>query len=341
MNDYWFALYHAYTTSTSYHEKALKVFEEDVKFSQKIGIKTLIMEDYYKPTLWGEYTSLWNGQNLSKMIKIVHDYGIKFIPYTNATELSISSETYKKNGKKWGAKNRWGKIYSGFNSIFLPNYYPDAFFTKIMCPKTGWKDHLLTQIEQLFENFEFDGIYFDRVDYRVKCHDHSNDFDHFKEELPILIKDLIKVATRKSRELVSIMNDSCMAPDETMIKCMNNVNVVLSELLPIDWDPNSLLNKLNYFFGDIAWRLRNFLMPITRFITEKQFQSTTMINTQRISEIIRRLKIYKKPENIVLFTHRRDELGLNTIKFIAEADGCKVGYFRGLKRLISLKNWNI
>ncbi len=341
MNDYWFVLYHVYSTSTNYDEKALKFFEKDVKFAQQIGINTLIMEDYYKPTLWGEYTSLWNKQNLIKMIKIAHDYNIKFIPYTNATELSITSEPYKHNGKKWGAKNRWGKIYSGFNSIFLPNYYPDPFFTKVMCPKTGWKKYLITQMEELFENFEFDGIYFDRVDYRVKCFDHIKNQDHFSEGIPLLIKELVKVAKRKSPKSVSIMNDSCMAPDEIMIKCINHVDIVLSELLPIDWDPNSLLNKLNYFFGNVAWHLRNYLMPITRFIIEKQFKSTAMINIQRISSIVERLKKLKSPNNIILFSHRKDNIGLKAIKEVALSNGNNVGYFLGLKRLIDLRDWSI
>jgi len=344
MDDFWFVPYHAYSTSNEYDEKALRFFETDIKFAQKIGIKNLIMEDYYKTFLWGEYTSFWNKRNFAKMIDITHDYGLKFIPYTNATELSIQSETYKKNGKIWGAKNRWGKIYSGFNSIFLPKYYPNpklTFFTKLMCPISGWKDYLIKQIEELLENFEIDGIYFDRVDYRINCFDHSTIKEHFEEGIPNLLGQIVRVVKNKSQHNISIMNDSCMPPDDILKKNLDCIDMVLSELLPIDWNPNSLLNTLNLYFGDIAWRLRKYLLPITRLITEKQFQSKSMTNFPRISSIVERLKRHKTPDNIILFTHRRDEIGFKSIKKIAKSKGCKIAYFVGLKKLISLKNWQI
>lgn len=342
MDDFWFVLYHAYSISNEYDEKALNIFTKDIEFAQKIGIKNLIIEDYFEKFSWGEYSSFWNKKNFTKMIRIAHEYDIKFIPYTNATELSFNSKTYKKYGKNWGAKNRFHKIYSGFNSIYLPQYYSDpkfAFFNKVMCPKSGWQNYLNSQVEFLVENFEIDGIYVDRVDYRVRCFDHDKYEDHFKKELPNLIEKIDKIVKSKSRSNTTIINDSCMLPDEILVKCMTNVDFVLTELLPTDWNPDSIYNRINLEFGNVAWKLRRLLIPLTQTITNKQFYANSMINLPRLSSIITRLKKLKSSEKIILFSHRIDKSGLRAIQKVSNSSGCKICYVVGLNRLTSLKNW--
>lgn len=344
MNDWWFALYHAYSTSTKLDKRALNWFEKDVAFAQKIGVVGIIVEDYFRNFNWGEYTSLWSEETFKRMIQISHNYGIKFVPYTCATELSVKSQTFKRFGRIWGAKNWWGKIYSGFNSLFLPSIYPDprhAFFSKLMCPRSDWKKYLTEQAETLLSNFEIDGIYIDRVDYRVACFDHIKEKDHFNSGIPKIVKNITTVVKKKSQSNISILNDSCMNPDDTLIRCINSVDMVLSELLPVDWNPYSIYNRLSLEFGDLAWKLRKFLVPVTRLITEMQFTSNSMVNSRRILSIVDRLKRHKTPENIMLFSHRKDETGLRALQKVSAITGCKLGYFVGLKKLVHLKKWNI
>ncbi|MHA1799520.1 MAG: DUF6259 domain-containing protein [Candidatus Helarchaeota archaeon] len=341
MNDFWFAVYHLYSTSHEYDKKGLTKFKMDAEFAARQGVKYVILEDYYDRLTWGEYSNLWNEKNFRKMIEIVNDNGMKLIPYIDITELATKGEIYKKKGKTWGAKNRWGKVYSGFISIFLPIAYPYVeydFATKIMCPKSGWREYLVGQAAYLLNNFEIDGIYMDRIDYRLKCHDHFPDEDHFKTGIFDLVLEIVNTVRAFGDKYISIVNDSCMYPDAIMTKCIESVDFVLSELLPADWNPNALPNRTLNELGDLIWKLRRFLKPILTTITEWQFSSETMIDLQRINNIINRLKKIKKVENIILFSHRKDLEGFKAIKKISEMTNAKIAFFSGFKPLVSLND---
>ena len=338
-DDFWFVLYHAYTTSRDFDEKGLKRFKKDAKLAGELGIGTMIVEDYFRDFHWGEYDRLWSEDNFQEMIRVAHDHGIRVIPYTCATELSHDSETFKRHGKEWGARNRWGQVYSGFNSIFLPSYYPKHFFNKVMCPFSGWKHHLVEQVRHLFDRFDIDGIYLDRIDYRVHCFNHSSRRKHFFRGLPSLVGKIKSVVKDRGTSNILIVNDSCMEPDDTLTKCIKQADHVLTELLPFDWNPRSFYNGLNLNFGFIPWKFRKFILPLTKKITELQFQSKSMISTGRIASIIDRLKKIKFPEEILLFSHRRDEEGFRIMTRISEKFGCRLCYYVGLKVLTQLKSW--
>jgi len=273
------------------------------------------------------------------MVKISNDNGIKLLPYFDATELCVNGKIFKDNGKKWAAKSRGGKIYSGFISIYLPFAYPPQFdfATKIMCGKSGWKNYLVEQAEYLLNNFEIGGIYMDRVDYRLECHDHLRNKDHFTNGIFDIVHDITKTVKKYNKNFITVMNDSCMIPDETMGNCIKTVDYVLSELLPIDWNPNAIPNRLLNEFGDLIWKLRHLLRPLVLIITENQFKSESMTDLRRIYNIVKRLNKYKKRENIILFSHRKDIEGFKAIKSITEKTGTKIVYFTGIKPLISLK----
>ncbi|MHA1404828.1 MAG: DUF6259 domain-containing protein [Candidatus Helarchaeota archaeon] len=340
MANAWFVLYHAYSTSFNDDEKALKRFEKDVEHAGELDIKYVIMEDYYARLTWGEYLTPWNESNLRQMIKIIHDHGLKFLPYVDATELATKGKIYQKNGKVWGAKNRWGKIYTGFNSIFLPLAYPYSeydFITKLMCPASGWRSYLCNQVETLQEKYEADGIYVDRIDYRVQCHDHSHEHDHFNNGILELIKDIKDRVKSFGPSQTCMMNDSCMNPDDTMAKCMKTFDFVLNELLPIDWDPLSLPIKLQLEWGDLAWYFRGLLKPMLRILTEAQFNQSSMMDATRILKIVERIEQYKSPNEIFLFTHKKDQEGLRAISRIARHKGTNLVYFSGFKPLNSIK----
>ncbi|MBD3227885.1 MAG: hypothetical protein GF329_06825 [Candidatus Lokiarchaeota archaeon] len=340
MKNCWFCIYHAYSTSLKIDKSALKRFKQDVEFASELGIKYLIMEDYYRNLNWGEYTTFWNKDNLEQMIKLSHENNIKFIPYIDSTELTIRGNIYKKYGKKWGAKNRWGKIYSGFNSIFLPLAYPAPFefFTKIMCPKSGWHEYLLDQVDHLLNELPIDGIYMDRLDYRINCYDHKQDSNHYNNGIYELVKSIVKKVKDYDNNYMTIMNDSCMPPDDIMKKCIKTVDFVLSELLPVDWNPNSIYNRISREWGDLAWYFRRFLKPLFRIITEMQFNSESMVDINRIKKIVFRLAKNIRSENIFLFSHRKDLKGLEATKNVVNETNANICYFMGLKRLISLKN---
>jgi len=342
MKNFWFCLYHLYSTSTEYNKKALIKFEKDVRFAaEKLEIEYVIMEDYYKNLNWGEYSNFWNKTLLNKMIKIIHDYSMKIILYTDVTELSIKTETFKKYGKKWGVKNKSGKILNGFNSIFLPHVYYSPkfdFLTKLMCSCSGWSDYLSGQIQYLLNELNIDGIYFDRVDYRFDCYDHFRDPSHFRRGIYDLIAKLVSEIKKLDQKYITIMNDSCMPPDDIMINCIKRVDYVLSELLPADWDPNSFYNRLNAEWGELAWHFRKILRQLMLFFVDVQFKSKSMISTSRIYKIFCRLNQYKSNNKIILFSHRVDKKGRNALKKIVRKTGANICFFNGLKPLYLLNN---
>ncbi|MHA1130192.1 MAG: DUF6259 domain-containing protein [Candidatus Helarchaeota archaeon] len=337
MENAWFALYHVYSTKKAYDERALRHFEEDIKFAQNLDVKTLILEDYYTDFLWGEYTNFWDAETFQKMVQITHDYGMRFIPYTDATELAIHGEIYAKNGKKWAAKNPWGKVLSAFSSIFLPYYSTFNFHTKLMCPASGWGDYFTNQAHILLNQFEVDGIYIDRLDYRVRCYDHFQNPEHFTNGIPNLVKRIQEEVKASSTKNLLIVNDSCVDPDYTLKQCLQSVDYVLTELLPVDTDPYNFYWQFIVNWGEILWALRYILKPLIKFFMKFALTSRSMTDETRIQQIINRLKLYVG-KNIFVFSHRRDYEGISTIRRLAEENQLACCFISGLDYLRNLKN---
>ncbi|MFX0137426.1 MAG: DUF6259 domain-containing protein [Candidatus Hodarchaeota archaeon] len=338
MNDFWFAMYHTYSIKKSFDERALKIFEKDVIFAQEIGIEGLVLEDYYTDWIWGEYTNFWNEKTFQEMIRIIHDYGIKFIPYLDVTELGVHGKVYKRNGRKWGAKNRWGKIYSAFSSIFLADYYPVDWRTKLMCPSpsSGWYNYLTNQAHVLLTQYEVDGIYLDRMDYRTTCYDHSKDPAHFIQGIPALVKSIRDEVKKISSKNLLIINDSCVDPDPPLIKCMKLADFVLTELLPIDTDTTDFNWQFLMEYGDLIWTFHRLIKPIIKLSTNLSFLSGAMLDPNRLQRIINRLKIHVG-KNIIVFSHRKDYQGFNAIKKVVEKNNLRQGFFPGRKFLRVIK----
>ncbi len=337
MENAWFVLYHVYSTKKELDERGLGKFEADVKLAQNLGVKTVILEDYYADFLWGEYTNFWDEGMFRRMVRITHDYGMKFIPYTDATELATHGKIYRDHGKDWAVKNQWGKILSAFSSIFLPYYSKFNFHTKLMCPASSWLEYFANQSHILLNQFEVDGIYIDRVDYRVHCYDHAQDPTHFIAELPHLVERVRKEVKATSAKNILIINDSCVNPDRTLKQCLQSVDYVLTELLPVDTDPHSFYWQFIVNWGEILWMLRHLLKPLIKFFMKFAFASGTMTDEMRIQQIVNRLKPYVG-NNIFVFSHRRDYEGIKAIRRIAAENQLACGYMSGLDYLRDLKD---
>jgi hypothetical protein len=332
MGTTWFTLYHVYSTKRKYDEKAIQNFEMDIKAAQKIGIDTVILEDYYVDFLWGEYTNFWSEETFRKMINVTHDYGLRFIPYLDVTELAHHGAIYKAHGRKWGAKNHWGKPYAAFSSIFLPYYQGHDFHTKLMCPGSAWFDYFTKQARILLKKFEVDGIYLDRVDYRVKCYDHSQDPDHFVLGLPELVKSVKAEVKSNGVKNLLIMNDSCVDPDPPLTQCLKMVDYVLTELLPVDTDPRNFYWQFLANWGEIFWKFRWFLKPFIRTFMGLAFSTGAMTDESRIQKIVNRLRPHVG-NNILVFSHRRDAEGIKAIQTIAQRNQLDCCYISGLEFL--------
>lgn len=338
MDNAWFALYHVYSRAKKVDKRGLRNFEDDVKIAQEIGIKTLILEDYYSDFIWGEYTNFWNEETFQRMVRITKDYGIRFIPYLDLTELATHGAVYKKFGKKWAAKLHWGKVYSAFSSIFLPYYENFDFHTKLMCPASGWFDYFTNQARSLLIDYGVDGIYLDRADYRVRCYDHSRNPDHFINGIPLLVKSIQSEVKAVSSKNLLIMNDSCVVPDPTFIRCAESADYILTELLPVDTDPSNFYWQFLAQWGDLIYSFRHLLKPIFKLFMNMAFTTGGMTDETRIQQIINRLKPHVG-QNIFVFSHRKDYEGFEAIRNIAQKNRLSCVFVPGLRYLREIKEY--
>ncbi|MHA1732890.1 MAG: DUF6259 domain-containing protein [Promethearchaeota archaeon] len=344
MKNAWFAAYHAYSISKDHSPRAVRAFARDVKFAaEKLDVEYVIVEDYYERFIWGEFSRPWSERTLREMIAAVHDRGLKFLPYTDATELAMQGREWPLHGREWGAKNRWGKVYCGFSSLMYPSvyYFPQhEFYLRVMCPLSGWREHLCREVERLGEMFEIDGIYVDRLDYRVECYDHvAGNPGHFGEGLVPLLRGMKKAATAKSNKNVLVMNDSCMNPDAVMAELYRVADAVLSELLLADMNPWGLENILATNWGDLAWKFRRVVRPALTHLLPRLYQTGVMTNPERMRSIIHRIRrAAGDPDKpVFMFSHRTGRETLEFQREIAKSEGTRMCFYNGVKPLSSIE----
>ncbi|GAB4307956.1 MAG: hypothetical protein Kow0069_05790 [Promethearchaeota archaeon] len=322
MKNFWFSIYHLYSASTRYSPRAVRAFARDVDdlLERDPDVGHVIMEDYYRELAWGEYARPWNERTLREFVRMLHDRGLKFLPYVDATELATHAPSFEKNGRAWGAKTRWGKVYAGYSSVLYPSVYflpRHEFFLRLACPASGWADHLVEQARSVVEGFEADGLYVDRLDYRVPCHDASHggagtgaDPEHFSRGLVPLFERLRAEAVESPGGRLLVMNDSCMDPDPIMGKLYRVADAVLSELLLADMNPWGLENVLATRWGDLAWKFRRVLRPVLSVLLPALYRRTpAMVDAARLLSIVARIRraAGDPKKSVLLFSHRVGE----------------------------------
>lgn len=330
MSDSWFPLYQFYSTKKSFDRKGLKRFEEDVERAERLGVKKIVIEGYYRGVQMGDYTDYVNLKTFKEMVRVAHDHGMEVFPYFCAVELYSNNSVFGKHAEEWSAKNFLGIPYHGFISFFLPEYFEGVnSYSQIMCPGTGWREHLVSQVREVVSDVGADGVYLDRTDYRLTCHDDSHEHGgkSFNELLLGLVKDLSRVGRL-------FMNDSCIKPDEHFRKYFRYADEVLSEVLPYDsnaWPLNFFKNQASFFI----WKARRLAHPLSRrsyyssfFLKNKRF-----ISDDRFDEVINRLKKFVGGKNIHVALHRKDEQGVRAVRRAKERLGVKACYLCGMKDL--------
>ncbi len=349
MRNAWFVPYHLYSVSKTPSPRGIEWFTRDAAFAAaELDVEYVIVEDYYENFVWGEFTRPWHAGNLRAFIRAAHDVGIKFLPYLDATELAMHGQCYPQKGREWGAKNRWGKIYCGYSSVLYPSAYylkEHEFFLRLMCPASGWADHLVQEVETLLDTYEIDGIYVDRWDYRVPCFDHLPDQpNHFAESLVPLMERMQKAVKTVSLENILIMNDSCMEPDSIMAKLYRRADAVLSELLLADMNPWGIENILATNWGDLVWTFRRWVRPFLTVALPRLYQTGIMTRPDRLQAIITRIRRAARDpaKPIFLFSHRT---GPETLKLqkdlLKKTSNTHLCYHNGIKPLVTMKQEGI
>jgi len=330
MQNAWFVLYHLYSTSTSYDKSGLEAFERDLEIAKKLGVRYVIVEDYYRNFNWGEYTVPWNERTFREVIGAIHSNGMLFFPYTDATEINADSETCITH-RDWLVRDRMGREYTGFLSMFLPmSYRGHSFHLKLVCPKSGWREHYIRECKTLLEKYDADGIYVDRADHRVACAAHPG----FSEGLVDMMADLRDALTEKRKKM--IVNNCGMRPDYEMRKILNLSDYVLAELLP-GGEFSHILKPFLYRAGSFIYRARGIVQPLSNASQQISRRLTGELSNPDV--IVKKLAELKAAVDrpVFVFTHRVDATGAGIAMEAARRTGDSICLF-SVKRLYESEN---
>ncbi|MBR9677770.1 MAG: hypothetical protein GOU97_00535 [Nanoarchaeota archaeon] len=330
MTNSWFPLYHFYSQKKGFDRKAVERFKQDLARAKNLGVGNVMIEGYYKNLQMGDYTNYYDLKTVKAFVQEAQNHGMKVYPYFCAVELYAKNKVFREHAKDWSAKNFLGKPYRGFISFYLPEYFSGVnSFSQIMCPKSGWSAHLSRDVDKVISDLDADGIYLDRVDYRLTCHDknHDHSSENFNDSLSFLIKDLKKIGPL-------FMNDSCIKPDDYFKKYFSHADTVLNEMLPQDsnW---FVFNFFKNNLGSFIWRTRKLSEPILKAIYESRFfiKNKGYINFSRYEEVMNRLKKVVGDKEIHVASHRKDYSALKVLKRVLNELGAKVCFIPGMSDL--------
>ncbi len=325
-----FVLYHQFSRRAVFDEKGLKRFRNHLRQMASRDVKYIIIEDYWRDGLFGEYTQFWNFDTFKAMVAECNDRGMRVLPYICLTELNPNSETFHRYGQQWGARNAWGSIYNGMVSFQLPYYDQIPFMLKVMCPYSPWQQHLASCIRFLHENLDLGGFYFDRADYRLKCHAHVHPpANQFEDGLVSLVQYLTGKIKSLDARYVTMQNDSLIVPDDTFRRIASASTFILTELMPQDNDPRGLFAQGLANWAHLLWLTRSWSRHLVRGLYNVAFYGNQMTDRYRIQQIVRRLQRNVAGKDIFLFTHRLDEAGAKIVDEVARAPGVHRCFYEG------------
>lgn len=289
MRNSWFMLSHKYSTAAGYDREGLARLERDLEIAARLDVECVVLESYLKDFKYGDYTDVWSEETLRAMVGLIHERGMKAIPYTNATEVDIKSSVYRER-RDWLARPPVGREYSAFISSYLPDYYEGHdFFNKLVCPASGWKDYYLEQCGELMERFGFDGIYVDRTDYRVPCRAAGRAHPGFTEGIVDTIRALQDLIKSKNAENLLVLNDSFRSPDRIFRRVMEHADVVLTEILPPGTN-QSISNVVMFLTSDILRAVK----PLTAVIMRAAFRGWSNSPVNDTARIARRVRLLQR-----------------------------------------------
>jgi hypothetical protein len=335
-DNFWFLLYHTYTTSKKRDKKFEDAIDRDMDVARKLGVKHIIVEDYYDKLRVGDYLKTWNDDNFRYMINAAHRNGMKAHLYLDLLEVDTKSKVHKEHEKEWSAKDYFGLRFYGFSTVFLPHLFNEnqQVRSKIFCLTKGRQDYILEQVNQLFENFGIDGIYIDRLDYRVKCRDKRHGSkNHFEDGISEALIRLSKLVHKRGGRF--IVNDSCMKViDKQLRDGIKHSDYVQTEVLPTELNLRGWLVLFYcHFFEKLVWKLRNHIKGLTKYIMIKKFYSAkNMTDPKWITYLVKRLKI-AGAKKVTIFSQNCTETGFRAVCEVAKKTNSSVTFITGNDKL--------
>ena len=99
-------------------------------------------------------------EDFDRLIRSVHNLGMKIITYFTPTELHPESEAFAANIKDWQAMDR----PNGQVKYHYAGKMPEGIYGAWVCPVSdGWRKYLLDNVKLFLTKHEFDGVYVDLI----------------------------------------------------------------------------------------------------------------------------------------------------------------------------------
>lgn len=139
--------------------------EEEIKSWAAGGVNTVVGgANWYS----GNYSNCSNPEETKEFLKRCHSFGLRVIPYITFTDQEYHTPGFDETGPKWRIEP-----VTEFN-----------YRSQLMCyGAEGWQEHWHREINQIFDQFPFDGLYIDFWAGKINClnagHGCSGPYGHF------------------------------------------------------------------------------------------------------------------------------------------------------------------
>ena len=299
-NNTWFLLYHTYSTSKKRDKEFEKHIDENMEIAKKIGVDRIIVEDNFRDFRVGDYEDVWHPENYRYLVDSAHKRGMEVYLYVVIGEVATHSDVYKEYKDKWAVKGFLGREYCGFTSIVYQGVGYEKehdHITKVFCIGSEWRKHLLKQALSVMDKYGLDGVYVDRVCYRINCNDKRHgEKGHFNRGIILFLRDLSKELKKRGKKMIVVdptVKPSSIFPDDVVREYVRISDSVLLEVFPkpMSGDMQGLVQKFYaYFGGQALWHSRHLVRPIARRVTEGLFRMKFTMDSERLTNCVNNLR---------------------------------------------------
>jgi hypothetical protein len=322
-----YIMYQRYSKSKGKDKKFRERIDRDVDVARKLGVKRMTMEANFRDFRIGDYDEVWSPENYKYLVESAHKRGIEVYVYVVIGEVATHSKVYKKYRDEWTLKWLLGQEYSGFNSVMLQDVAydrDDLFQTNIFCIGSPWRELLIKQLISHVDKYNLDGVYIDRVCYRIRCRDKRHGGrEHFNEGIPIFLRKLSKeLKERKKKMMVVDVNikPSASYPDEITREYVKIADSVLLEVISKEFDIQRGIAYLIYslFGARVIWRLRHLIKHFTGRMATYFYNNSISVDPKKFMGYIKSLKELGAKDIIIFSASSQDPKGFNVICDVAK-----------------------
>jgi hypothetical protein len=338
----WFMLYHQYSMSKKRDKDFEKAIDKDMKLAKKIGIKKLIVEDNFKDFRVGDYKEVWCPENYIYLVDAAHKNGIEIYLYVVIGEAATHSELYKKYSSDWAVRGLFGRQFAGFASICYQGFaYGEGhdYISKVFCMGTEFRKYFVKEIVSVMDRYKLDGIYLDRLNWRIDCTDKRHGGEgHFDNGMIPFLEEVSGEVKKRKKKLFVVdvpMKPSAIYPDDIVRKYLELADHVLLEVMIYDKHRiKGLTQRLaSYFIIDIVHKFRDRVRSLAKKVVEMIFSTDTVSNPDKIVKYVQALEKMNAKDISIFMANTSTPKGFNAVYEAAKRTGASICFMTGSKKL--------